>query len=148
MAETRLSIRLTGLTGFVKGKDFLIEPGETALIGRSSKCDIVIKEDEAERETESDNPNKGTAGRENHLKTVSRKHLRIEFDGPRKVFLEDLSQHGTFIDGKPLDGRDRLVALAKGPIELRLGTNEAFRMEFVKTRAKPKPKITVKRRSD
>jgi pSer/pThr/pTyr-binding forkhead associated (FHA) protein len=133
-----LTIKFTGIAGFCKGQEFVIEEGGEAVIGRSRDCAFRIGE------TEEPKPGKG--GKEDHLHTVSRHHVKITFQGAKAIFIEDNSKHGTFINGNKLDGRDQLIGLRKAPMELRLGTNETFRVELVRTPARVAPKITVKRR--
>lgn len=148
MASEILSIRLTGIAGFSKGKEFSIEEGGTAVVGRSRECNFRLDAKVAPDEQPSEKkPFKGGGGRKEHLLTVSGKHVKIEFPDSKTIFIQDLSKHGTFLNGKKLQGRDQILGLNKGPIEMRLGTNETFRMEFVRTPVKAKPKISVKRRS-
>lgn len=145
MAGEILTIKLTGIAGFAKGKEFTIEQGGQAVIGRSRDCTFRIGETD-EPAPDPDKPFKGTGGKDGHLHTVSRHHVKIDFQGPKAIYIEDLSTHGTFLNGNRIDGRDQLIGLRKAPMELRLGTNETFRMELLKEPAGIKPKITVKRR--
>ena len=140
-----LTIKLTGIAGFTKGKEFTIEEGGEAVIGRSRDCAFRIGESD-EPAPDPAKPFKGTGGKDDHLHTVSRHHVKIEFKGAKAIYIEDMSKHGTFINGNKLDGRDQLIGLRKGPVELRLGTNETFRMELLREPAGIKPKIIVKRR--
>lgn len=138
MADETLTLKLTGIAGYCKGTEYLIEEGGEATIGRSRGASLRITE--AESET-----GKPSGGRETHLLTVSGVHVHIAFKDARGIFIEDLSKHGTFLDGKRVSGRDQIIGLGKGPLELRLGTNETFRLELVRSPARPQPKITVKR---
>ncbi|MBX3460643.1 MAG: FHA domain-containing protein [Planctomycetes bacterium] len=141
-----LTIKLTGIAGFCKGSEFVIEEGGEVVIGRSRNAGLRIAGPDHLSEPPSDKPFKGHGDKEKHLLTVSGRHVKLTFQNAKAIFIEDLSKHGTFLDGKPVEGRDQIIGLKKGPIELRLGTNETFRMELLKAPAKPKPKITVKRR--
>jgi pSer/pThr/pTyr-binding forkhead associated (FHA) protein len=145
MAAEILTIKLTGIAGACKGGEFVIEEGGEAVIGRSRDCTFRIGEGD-EPEPPPDKPFKGTGGKNDHLHTVSRHHVKISFQNAKAIFIEDTSKHGTFINGNKVEGRDQLIGLRKAPMELRLGTNETFRMELVRTPAGIKPKITVKRR--
>lgn len=140
-----LTIKLTGIAGFCKGQEFVIEEGGEAIIGRSRDCALRIGEKD-EPEPDPEKPLKGSGGKNDHLHTVSRHHVTISFKNAKSIFIEDTSKHGTFINGNKVEGRDQLLGLRKAPMELRLGTNETFRMELVRTPAGIKPKITVKRR--
>lgn len=137
MSSDVACIHLTGIAGVCKGREFTLEVGGEVVIGRSRSAGLRI--------TEPDKSDKDS-GVHQHLLTVSGAHVKLSFPSEREIFIEDMSKHGTFLDGKKLEGRDQIIGLKKGPIELRLGTNETFRMELVRAPARPKPKITVKRR--
>lgn len=137
-------IHLTGIAGACKGRDFVLEVGGEAVIGRSRNATFRIIDSKDEETAQ--RPLKGSGGIHEHLLTVSGRHVKLSFPSEREIFIEDTSKHGTFLDGKRVEGRDQIIGLKKGPIELRLGTNETFRMELVRAPAKAKPKITVKRR--
>ncbi|MCB9893204.1 MAG: FHA domain-containing protein [Planctomycetes bacterium] len=140
-----LTIKLVGIAGYSKGKEFVIEEGGEAVIGRSRDCSFRIGETD-EPEPDPNKPMKGTGGKDDHLHTVSRHHVKITFQNAKSIFITDQSKHGTFLNGNRIDGRDQIIGLRKGPMELRLGTNETFRMELLREPARLKPKITVKRR--
>ena len=140
-----LTIKLTGIAGFCKGSELEIEEGGEAVIGRSRDCTLRIGEQE-EPEPDPEKPLKGNGGKNDHLHTVSRHHMKITFQNAKAIFIEDTSKHGTFLNGNKVDGRDQILGLRKAPMELRLGTNETFRMELVRTPGGIQPKITVKRR--
>ena len=147
MASELLSIRLTGIAGCSRGKEFSIAEGEQATIGRSRSCTFRLDAKLGPvSEEEEKKPFHGTAGMKQHLLTVSGEHARIQFAGPKTIYIEDLSKHGTYLNGKRIEGRDQILGLHKGPMELKLGTNETFRLEFVRTAVKAPPKISVKRR--
>lgn len=139
MAEV-LSVKLVGIAGFCKGREFTIEEGGQAVIGRSRSCDFNLNEPE--------DPESAGAAKDEHFHTVSRRHVTIEFQGAKSLFITDTSKHGTFLNGGRIDGRDQIVGLRKAPMELRLGTNETFRMELVRREVDAQPRITVKRRDD
>lgn len=143
-----LTIKLTGIGGYSKGREFIVEEGGQAVMGRSRSCDFNLSEHDDETEPPEEKPFKGTGGKDEHLHTVSRQHVTIEFRGPKAIFITDTSKHGTFLNGNRVDGRDQIIGLRKAPVELRLGTNETFRMELMREEVRPGPKITVKRRED
>ncbi|VAV95134.1 hypothetical protein MNBD_ALPHA04-641, partial [hydrothermal vent metagenome] len=143
MPET-ISIQLTGISGFSNGHKFTIGMGQTIVIGRSRDCDIKIGEEDLP-EPDPNKPLKGHGGKSEHLHTVSRHHVTIEFKDAKHIFIEDKSKHGTFLNSNAIDGRDQIIGLRKGPMELRLGTNETFRVEMIRTQ-NDVPRITVKRR--
>lgn len=146
MASEILSLRLVGIAGLSRGKEFLIEEGGEAVIGRSRSCQFRIDSRPADDEPTAHKPLKGSAGNQTHLLTVSGRHVKLSFRSATQVEITDLSKHGTFINGRRIEGSDRLLGLEKAPVEMRLGTNETFRLEFARTPARAKPRISVKRR--
>ena len=58
-----LTIKLTGIAGFSKGKEFTIEEGGEATIGRSRTCSFRIGEED-EPEPDPKKPMKGTGGKD------------------------------------------------------------------------------------
>ncbi len=143
MAEEALHLKLTGIAGFIKGESFSLKPGSINVIGRSRSCDISLREVKQSHE-ESD----PEGAKEDHYKTVSRQHVRISFKGNDEVVIEDLSHNGSFLDGERIKTSASITDLARKSHELRLGTNETFKLELAKAeKAKPSPKIVVKRGS-
>jgi len=136
----KLSVHLKGIAGAVKGRDFTIAQGIETVIGRSHECDIVVKPN-----GNTDKP-KGREATLEHLKTVSRKHVTLRVDRPDRVFIKDISHHGTFVDGIRIEGEDTILSLETAPVELRLGTNETFRMELVRITDESSPRISVRSR--
>jgi pSer/pThr/pTyr-binding forkhead associated (FHA) protein len=80
----------------------IVLPGNNLVIGRDANCDIVLQS-----------------------KRVSRRHLRLEWDG-QQCFLTDLdSANGTFLDGADLPINKPVVwpsqaAVRVGHVEIRL----------------------------
>ncbi|MHC4840170.1 MAG: FHA domain-containing protein [Planctomycetota bacterium] len=139
-----LSIQLTGISGFSNGHRWAISQGQTITIGRSRDCEIRVGEEELP-EPDPKKPLKGHGGKTEHLHTVSRHHVTIEFKDAKRIYIEDKSMHGTFLNATAIEGRDQIIGLRKGPMELRLGTNETFKMELIRAHDDV-PRITVKRR--
>jgi predicted component of type VI protein secretion system len=77
-------LKLIVETGFAQGKDFTLCEGET-VIGRSSECGVRLA-----------------------AMDVSRKHLSITVSGNRAT-VQNLSSHGTQIDGQDLTGAAELA---------------------------------------
>lgn len=133
----KLRLRLTGVSGQAKGAEYWIEQGATATLGRSRTCDIRLGDPGAEGRDRDSRPD--------HLHSVSRTHARIGFQSKDRVVVEDLSRHGTFVNGTAVSGSCLLKELAAKPVELRLGTNDAFRLELCDTPpAKNAPRIIVR----
>ncbi len=141
MAET-LIIRVTGIAGYCKGSEQTLEPGGELIIGRSRSAGLRIA---TTQQTTSDKPFHGTGDKDKHFLTVSGQHVKLTFQDASHIYIQDLSKHGTWLEGIKIDGRDQISGLSKGPMELRLGTNETLRLELIRTPAKTSPKITVKR---
>ena len=93
-----LTIKLTGIAGFSKGKEFTIEEGGEAVIGRSRDCSFRIGQLD-EPEPDLNKPFKGTGGKDDHLHTVSRHHVKLTFQNAKSIFIQDQSKHGTFLNG-------------------------------------------------
>jgi pSer/pThr/pTyr-binding forkhead associated (FHA) protein len=143
MADEALHLKLTGIAGFIKGESFSLKPGSINVIGRSRSCDISLREVKQSHE-ESDRE----GAKEDHYKTVSRQHVRISFKDNNEVMIEDLSHNGSYLDGERIKTSASITDLVKKSHELRLGTNETFRVELAKAeKTKASPKIVVKRSS-
>jgi pSer/pThr/pTyr-binding forkhead associated (FHA) protein len=147
MAQDVLALKLTGIAGFCKDRELLIEQGGEAVLGRSRDCALRLTA-RVPDEPAPARPYKGDAGKQEHLLTVSGRHARIRFAAADDIEIEDLSKHGTFVNGRRVEGKDSIQELHKGPMELRLGTNETFRMELTHTPTRAKPRIVVKRPGD
>jgi pSer/pThr/pTyr-binding forkhead associated (FHA) protein len=148
MTQPEYTLKLTGIAGYCEGHEHVLKPGDEALIGRSRACDFRIENIPDTVQPTPGKPFKGTGDRRSHFLTVSGKHARLTFEGPGAVYVEDLSTHGTFVDGKRVEGREAVSGLDKAPREIRLGTNETLRLELVRQGPTAKPKITVKRRQE
>lgn len=142
MAEEALHLKLTGIAGYIQGQTFVLKPGSITVIGRSRSCDISLRE---LRRSGDEGAVEGP--KEDHYKTVSRQHVRISFKGEGEIQIEDLSHNGSFLDGSKVQGSVTLSDLARKPHELRLGTNECFKLELTRAeKTKASPKIVVKRK--
>ena len=139
MADDALHLKLTGIAGFIKGESFTLKPGSITVIGRSRSCDISLREVKHGQED-------AEGAKEDQYKTVSRQHARISFKSEGEIVIEDLSHNGSFLDGSRVSGSITIADLAKKSHELRLGTNETFKLELAKPeKTKASPKIVVKR---
>jgi pSer/pThr/pTyr-binding forkhead associated (FHA) protein len=142
MADDKLHLKLSGIAGFIKGESFLLKPGSITVIGRSRSCDISLRE---LKQTHGDTGDI-EGSKEDHYKTVSRQHVRISFKGEGEIVIEDLSHNGSFLDGNRISTSATISDLTKKSHELKLGTNEAFKLELAKDEAPRKsPKVSVKR---
>ncbi|MCC6573548.1 MAG: FHA domain-containing protein [Planctomycetes bacterium] len=151
MAKSSINtIKLTGIAGYVKGTSYVLLPGTETVIGRSRECTICLREAQKAHQPAVDHeghprPEKGIA---DHFKTVSHQHLRITFVDDGQVMVEDLSRHGVFLDGHAISKKALLSDLDTKSHELRLGTNESFRIELQSGAAvKSAPKISVKKKA-
>jgi hypothetical protein len=119
------AVRLVGISGVFVGGTFLVEEGQAATIGRSRSCDISLRVPSEGRDEEELND------AERHLRTVSRRHLTVEVNSSEDIQIADHSSHGSFIDGRRIEEGCTVTNLPESAHELKLGTNEAFRMEWV-----------------
>ena len=101
-------LTLTGTRGAAKGLSLSLPEGE-ALIGRSRSCGLSLSKISAT------------------CRSVSKRHavLRLGEDG--KLEIEDLSRHGTFLDGDRIETAT-LTDLAWRRHTLRLGRTATFRI--------------------
>ena len=120
-------IKLIGIAGFVEGDEHTLRPGDKISIGRSRGCDISLRNSPKYLKID---PLQVQV--DENFKTVSRTHVELEFAAADDFRIADKSSNGTFIDGKRLTGSCVLSNLASKSHELKLGTNEAYRVEFRK----------------
>ncbi len=117
-------IILRGTLGLLDQERFAIDLGSTVLIGRSAHADISLKRcekfllmDPGERELSSS------------YQSVSRKHLRLTFERPDHIELEDLSSNGSYLDGTRFQ-RTRIRDLQERSHEIQIGSGECFLLEW------------------
>lgn len=89
---------LRGKEGIVEGESFCIYFGQSVVVGRSSSCHFSLKR----CKKFIDSKGKDVLNDSNFRK-ISRRHFRISYCHPSMVEIEDLSQNGTFVDGKRID---------------------------------------------
>lgn len=114
---------LTGCRGWVAGERFVLSDGATTVIGRSRDCPISLRRitgylerTPAERDGDHD------------FNTVSRRHLEIALDKGLAT-IRDLSTNGVYCNDI-LITEARQFDLHQGPVQIRLGTRETFRLEL------------------
>jgi len=112
---------LNGVYGSVKGKKFIINEGQSVMVGRSRGCDIILESGSGVDETE-DHSSK-------HFQTISRRHLKITYHSDVKVELEDLSANGTMLDGEKIE-KIFLADVTTESHSLLLGSREKFLLEW------------------
>ncbi len=149
MGKTIATIKVTGIAGFVKGTSYVLLPGTETVIGRSRQCTICLREAQKAHQPSVDHeghPRDEKAMAE-HFKTVSHQHVRLKYIDESQILIEDLSRHGVFLDGHAIDKKALVSDLDNRSHEIRLGTNEAFRIELQGAlERKPAPKISVKKK--
>ena len=116
---------LHGVHGSVKGKKFIINQGESVTVGRSTKCDIILKNDPANEYDLASNMEHSSK----HFQTISRQHLKIVYHSDVKVEVEDLSANGTMLDNERID-KIFLADITTTDHTLLLGSREKFRLEW------------------
>ncbi len=127
MSEPLGVLKLVGISGFVKGETFTVRIGESVSIGRSRSCSISVRDVKAYRKVD-------PLGQQvnEHFKTISREHVVLQIKGANEILVHDGSSNGTYIDGKRIGKTALIKNLPTTAHELKLGTNEAFRMEWRK----------------
>lgn len=78
------------IQGELSGQKFTILEGETVVIGRSRRCDIVVDSSTLELEPIP-------------FPTVSRQHLKITYHNNMNIELKDLSANGTWVDNERIN---------------------------------------------
>jgi hypothetical protein len=114
---------LVGTRGWVSGELYVLKDGESVVLGRSRSCDISLRRIVAYLER-----SPGERDADHDFNTVSRRHMRLTIIGS-KVKVEDLSTNGSYCNDDTLSA-PREISLDDGPVELRLGTRECFRLEL------------------
>ena len=115
---------LVGASGHVEGEEMRLEYGKTIVVGRSRSADFSLRRMEAvtsmsdaERDADSD------------LRTVSGRHFEITMYNVGSIEIVNLSPNGTYVDGKLVD-KIILDDVAEESHDIRMGTNEVFRLEM------------------
>ncbi len=106
-------LTLEGTQGAVKGLVFRLDEGE-ALLGRSRSCEVSLHKVSSA------------------CRSVSKRHAVLRLDADGKLRIEDLSQHGTFLDGDRIETAV-LTDLAYRKHQLRVGRTATFRMGIEKS---------------
>lgn len=114
---------LVGTKGWVTGELYVLKDGESVVLGRSRSCDISLRRIVAYLER-----SPGERDADHDFNTVSRRHMRVTVTG-NTVKLEDLSTNGSYCNDDAITG-PRELNLGNGPVEIRLGTRETFRVEI------------------
>lgn len=113
---------LRSIKGFSTDHAFVIRQGQSVLIGRSRRCELSLRRVRGY-------PDECAKATTRELLTVSRRHVRITYRGPGDVLLEDLSRHGTYLDGQRVD-KARLADLSSRGHEITLGRFQLYKMEL------------------
>jgi len=113
---------LEGVIGWVRGERFVLDQGQIVL-GRSRHCDISMRRCAGYLRQPG-----GERDKDHDFNTVSRRHAMVTVEGS-VVTIEDLSTNGTFCD-EVLLTEPKSFDLKHGPVLLRLGTRESFRLQL------------------
>jgi len=117
---------IRGVKGFLAGEERRVGIGEAVVIGRSREADVSVRS--ALRTL--DRGDYTDILESDPFKSVSRLHVRIHFLHPGLVEVKDLSQNGTFLDGKRVDCVG-LTDLDEHVHILSLGDAERLSLEIV-----------------
>ncbi|MDP7033796.1 MAG: FHA domain-containing protein [Planctomycetota bacterium] len=117
-------IILRGTHGFFKDERFIIDTGESVLIGRSSSCEVSLKR--CERYLLTDPEDRKTSS---GYQSVSREHLQLHFLSRTHITLQDLSSNGSFLDGQRFK-KTVIKNLLEQPHEIQIGSSERLVIEW------------------
>ena len=129
-------VKLIGIQGFVESEEFSIKTGQKIVIGRSRSCDISLRD--VVKYLEIDPTGEQV---DEHFRTVSRKHLSIQYISPGELVLEDLSSNGSFLDGKRMQKKVILKDIAEQDHIATLGSKETFKITWKQLVERKKMKI-------
>jgi len=118
----KILLRIKGTDGFVKDEEFTVRPGKSVIIGRSRSCDISLRKTRRYKSLRKRNQGETIDLR---FRTVSRKHLKVNFNAPDDVEIEDMSSNGTFLDGEKIK-RAVINDLDRREHSILIGVEERF----------------------
>jgi len=116
-----------GIKGFLEGQQLVLEVGDSVVIGRSRRADLSTRASPhflGRRD-------RLAVLRSNPFRSVSREHVQIHFLHPGLVEIRDLSQNGTFLDGRRIDCV-ALTDLHERRRILSLGSQERLFLEMIR----------------
>jgi len=120
--QVEVMLKIKGTDGFVKDEEYSIAPGRSIIIGRSRTCDISLRRTQRYKELKN---SKKSSTVDLRFRTVSRKHLKVNYNAPDDIELEDLSSNGTFLDGEKIK-RVVISDLDRRKHSLLIGVEERF----------------------
>jgi pSer/pThr/pTyr-binding forkhead associated (FHA) protein len=120
--DDRHYVRLRGLDASLDGQDLKISLGESVTCGRSRHCDWSLKRTPLYLKNE--NGEREALRQTLSWRATSRSHVRITYLSPDLVDVENLSENGTFVDGKRID-RVVLTDCRRAPHQIQLGPEGA-----------------------
>ncbi|MHC4660434.1 MAG: FHA domain-containing protein [Planctomycetota bacterium] len=124
-SENRLLL-VKGTDGFIKDEEFVVHPGGSIIIGRSRSCDISLRNT---RRYQAFKGNRETV--DLRFRTVSRKHLKLNFNGPNEIEIEDMSSNGTYLDGEKIK-HAVIRDLSKREHSVLIGVEERFVLKLAR----------------
>jgi len=118
------TLLIEGEDGFIEDEVFTLKPGEKLLIGRSSRCDISIKDCPRLKELSQEERTEDSG-----FMSVSRQHAEIIFHEPERIEINDMSSNGTFLDDERIE--DRVLDLTDDEYRIRLGVQETILLSLI-----------------
>lgn len=94
-------VSLKGLGDLGEGESVKLHLGESAVVGRSRHCDWSLKRTPGYLTVE--DGRRAAIRRTLLWRSTSRRHCRVTYIAPDVVDVENLSQNGTLVDGRPID---------------------------------------------
>ncbi len=117
-------LRLIGVTGYFSQVNVCLARGKSLVVGRSRRCSVSLQETPAYT-----NGDAAKIRKEAEFRKVSREHFKISFLHPYIVEIENLSQNGTYLDGKKVD-RILLSDFRTKPHDISFGDGQEMRLEW------------------
>ena len=121
----RPGLILIGVKGLVIGEKFFIPAGQTAVVGRSSVCDISLRNIPAVLNLRPADKNAGDA-----FRAVSSRHCVLAVHPNRMAVIKNLSPNGLFVDDAPVREFHLDLSKSRGNTLLRLATVETFALQW------------------
>lgn len=117
------TILIQGVRGLAKGEKFRLQEGQTIVIGRSRKCDFSLRRSFAYlRLTPQER------SQQKNFQAISRQHCRISFINKSTLEIEDISRHGTQVNGKEIR-RVIITDIDRKTYHLLLGKTEELSLQ-------------------
>ena len=120
----REGLLLTGISGLVEGATFPLTYQQSAVLGRSSTCDISFRKLPRYLALPSE-----LRHEDKTFLSISRRHVRITLSNSACIELENLGRHGSFLDGAAFT-KTTITDIRERTHDLRVGKRELLRLSW------------------